>query len=113
MLSTRNKIDWFYSKLKCIIVKQRLKVTRAYNVHETGLSAVQTTDHIIAPKGTEQVGDMTSWKRDMNVTFCFQHCRTLYPTSVYICLRQKEDVFGNLKKTYILVMCSTFMRMAG
>jgi hypothetical protein len=41
---------------------------RIYNVDETGLSTVRVPPKIVAPKGTKQLGSMTSGERGQNVT---------------------------------------------
>lgn len=51
-------------------MKHKFGPENIYNLDETGLTSVQTPGKVLAPKGTKQIGQVTSAERGELVTMC-------------------------------------------
>lgn len=60
----------FFENLRTVFGRYQLGPEAIYNIDETGLTTVQRTQRVIAPKGTKQVGQATSAERGSLVTVC-------------------------------------------
>ncbi|KAJ8728916.1 hypothetical protein PYW07_006612 [Mythimna separata] len=59
----KTDITLFFNNLEKLMEPQMI-----YNVDETGITTVQETEKIIAPKGQKRVGSVTSWEREKGVS---------------------------------------------
>lgn len=66
----RQSVNLFYENLEATLAKYNLGPHQIYNVDETGLTTVQNTSKVIAPKGIKQLGQITSAERGELVTAC-------------------------------------------
>lgn len=63
-------VDQFFVALKELFMKHKFGPENIYNLGETGLTSVQTPEKVLAPKGTKQIGQVTSAERGELVTMC-------------------------------------------
>lgn len=61
-------VELFFTKYTELLSRFNFTSDRIYNVDESGLSTVHTPMKVLAPKGTKQVGNITSAERGNNVT---------------------------------------------
>lgn len=61
-------VNLFFNKYKDLLKKYNFTSERIYNVDESGISTVHTPMKVLAPKGSKQVGNITSAERGNNVT---------------------------------------------
>lgn len=66
----RKNVGDFFENLKTVYERYHFGPESIYNIDETGLSTVQRTQKVVAPKGTKQVGQATSAERGTLVTVC-------------------------------------------
>lgn len=64
----KNEVTRFFDNLETLMQKYNFGADMVYNMDETGITTVQETEKIIAPKGQKRVGSVTSWERGKNVT---------------------------------------------
>lgn len=64
----RPVVEGFFEKYKEVLLKHKFESQNIYNMDESGLSTVHNPPKVIAPKGTKQVGGVTSSERGVNVT---------------------------------------------
>lgn len=60
------ELDRFFDNLEIVMTKHHFPPSRIYNMDETGVTMVQETEKIIAPRGEKQVGSVASWERGKN-----------------------------------------------
>ena len=65
----RQRVGKFYDLLERVITDNELTPNRIFNMDETGFTAVQRPQKVLAKKGKHQVGSITSAERGKNVTF--------------------------------------------
>nr|XP_047133687.1 uncharacterized protein LOC124811672 isoform X1 [Hydra vulgaris] len=61
-------VQKFYNNLQTILNRLKLENGDIWNMDETGITTVQTPDHIVARKGFKQIGRVTSAERGNLVT---------------------------------------------
>ena len=66
----RENTKLFFTKLSEILERYNFQAKDICNVDESGISTAQKPRTIVAPKGTKQVGVITSAKRGQTVTLC-------------------------------------------
>lgn len=66
----KTNVGDFFENLRTVYERYQLGPEAIYNIDETGLTTVQRTQRVIAPKGTKQVGQATSAERGSLVTVC-------------------------------------------
>lgn len=66
----RKNVGDFFENLKTVYERYHFGPGSIYNIDETGLSTVQRTQKVVAPKVTKQVGQATSAERGTLVTVC-------------------------------------------
>lgn len=66
----KTNVGDFFENLRTVYERYKLGPEAIYNIDETGLTTVQRTQRVIAPKGTKQVGQATSAERGSLVTVC-------------------------------------------
>lgn len=66
----KTNVGDFFKNLKTVYERHQFGPEAIYNIDETGLTTVQRTQRVIAPKGTKQVGQATSAERGSLVTVC-------------------------------------------
>lgn len=64
----KTNVGEFFSKYQEILNRKQYQPHQIWNIDETGLSTVHVPPKILAPKGTKQVGNMTSAERGTTVT---------------------------------------------
>lgn len=64
----KTNVELFFTKYTELLSRYNFTSDRIYNVDESGLSTVHTPVKVLAPKGTKQVGSVTSAERGNNVT---------------------------------------------
>lgn len=64
----RTTTNEFFDNLSTAMRKHNFAPQNIYNVDETGVTTVQTPNHIVAQKGKKQVGALTSQERGTLVT---------------------------------------------
>ncbi|BES98665.1 DDE [Nesidiocoris tenuis] len=64
----REAIKVMFDNLESVMEKHEFPPSNIYNVDESGISTVQDTVKILAPKGKKRVGSVTSWERGKNIT---------------------------------------------
>lgn len=64
----KTNVELFFSKYKELLSRFNFTSDKIYNVDESGMSTVHTPMKVLAPKGTKQVGNVTSAGRGNNVT---------------------------------------------
>jgi hypothetical protein len=65
----RQRVGEFFKLLQKIAEEENLTAERVFNVDETGFTAVQKPQKVLARKGKHQVGSITSCERGRNITF--------------------------------------------
>ncbi|KAJ8910110.1 hypothetical protein NQ315_013249 [Exocentrus adspersus] len=63
-------INLFFENLDKVYSTYKFQPHQIYNVDESGLTTVQSTTKVIAPKGAKQIGQITSAERGDLVTAC-------------------------------------------
>ena len=66
----RENTKLFFTKLSEVLERYNFQAKDIWNVDESGISTVQKPRTIVAPKGTKQVGAITSAERGQTVTLC-------------------------------------------
>ncbi|XP_026315200.1 uncharacterized protein LOC113226693 [Hyposmocoma kahamanoa] len=66
----KTNVGDFFTNLRAVYERHQFGPESIYNIDETGLTTVQRTRRVIAPKGTKQVGQATSAERGSLVTVC-------------------------------------------
>ena len=66
----REHTKLFFTKLSEVLELYNFQAKNIWNVDESGISTVQKPRTIVAPKGTKQVGAITSAERGQTVTLC-------------------------------------------
>lgn len=66
----RKNVGEFFANYKNVLDRYKFGPEAIYNVDETGLTTVQSTQKVLATKGCKQVGQMTSAERGTLVTLC-------------------------------------------
>ncbi|CAG4983519.1 unnamed protein product [Parnassius apollo] len=66
----KTNVDNFFSKLADVLDRYKFSLSRIWNVDETGVTTVQKPRKVLAPKGSKQVGSITSAERGTLVTLC-------------------------------------------
>ena len=60
----------FFDNLKSILSNSNIPPTRIWNLVETEINTVPNSRDILCRSGTNQVGQIRSGKRDLNITMC-------------------------------------------
>lgn len=68
MAFNKTTVNEFFNNLATVMERHKFEPENIYNVDETGVTTVQTPDHIVATKGKKQVGALTSQERGTLVT---------------------------------------------
>lgn len=63
-------VDKFCVALQELFIKHKFGPENVYDLDETELTSVQTPGKVLAPKGTKQIGQVTSAERGELVTMC-------------------------------------------
>ena len=66
----KHNVDMFYSNVHEVLTKYKFQPNNIWNCDETGVTTVQTPEHVIAGKGERQVASVTSAERGTLVTMC-------------------------------------------
>lgn len=86
------EINRFFENLEAVMLKYKFEAENVYNADETGVTTVQKTEKIIAPKGQKRVGAVTSWERGKNVTvICAMSASGLFIPPLFIFPRQRHS----------------------
>lgn len=86
------EITCFFENLEQVMTKYSFQPADIYNVDETGVTTVQGTEKIIAPKGQKRVGAVTSWERGKNVTvICAMSASGSFIPPLFIFPRQRHS----------------------
>lgn len=64
----KTEVMRFFNNLERLMMQHHFEPTMIYNVDETGITTVQETEKVIAPKGQKRVGSVTSWERGKTIT---------------------------------------------
>jgi predicted RNA binding protein with dsRBD fold (UPF0201 family) len=65
---SKKNVELFFTKYTELLLRFNFTSDRIYNVDESGLSTVHTPMKVLAPKGSKQVGNITSAERGTNVS---------------------------------------------
>lgn len=86
------EVDRFFENLENVMTKYHFPPSHIYNVDETGITTVQETEKIIAPRGQKRIGAVTSWERGKNVTaICAMSASGTYIPPLFIFPRQRHS----------------------
>lgn len=86
------EVDLFFKNLENVMTKHNFSPSQIYNMDETGVTTVQETEKIIAPKGQKRVGTVTSWERGKNVTvICAMSASGSFIPPLFIFPRQRHS----------------------
>ncbi|BFZ21310.1 hypothetical protein BsWGS_24349 [Bradybaena similaris] len=66
----RHNVATFFNLLQVSYTTLNVSGAQIYNLDETGVTTVQNVPRVIAPRGTKQVGQITSRERGELVTMC-------------------------------------------
>nr|XP_022908606.1 uncharacterized protein LOC111419952 [Onthophagus taurus] len=86
------EVDRFFENLENGMTKYHFPPCHVYNMDETGVTTVQETEKIIAPRGQKRVGSLTSWERGKNVTaLCAMSASGSFIPPLFIFPRQRHS----------------------
>ncbi|KAL2083799.1 hypothetical protein ACEWY4_021572 [Coilia grayii] len=68
---SRVNVGKIFDNLSKVLQKHKFSPQNIWNVHETGITTVQTPDRVVARRGEKQVGALTSAERGTLVTMAF------------------------------------------
>nr|XP_047124725.1 uncharacterized protein LOC101237912 [Hydra vulgaris] len=86
-------VQKFYNNLQTILNRFKLKRGDIWNMDETGITTVQTLDHIVAKKGFKQIGRVTSAERGNLVTVAvavFASGNSIHLFFIFPCVKFKS-----------------------
>lgn len=66
----RKNVTEFFDNYRSVLDRYKFGPEAIYNIDETGLTTVQSTQKVLAVKGCKQVGQMTSAERGTLITLC-------------------------------------------
>lgn len=88
----KTEVTLFFNNLERLMTQHNFEPHRIYNVDETGITTVQETEKIIAPKGQKRVGSVTSWERGKTVTvICAMSASGSFVPPLFIFPRQRHS----------------------
>ncbi|CAB3236996.1 unnamed protein product [Arctia plantaginis] len=88
----KTEITLFFNNLEKLMVQHNFEPQMIYNVDETGITTVQETEKIIAPRGQKRVGSVTSWERGKTVTvICAMSASGSFIPPLFIFPRQRHS----------------------
>lgn len=93
----KHNVETFFGKLKDLIKKYDFTAEHIYNLDESGISTVHSPEKVVAPKGSKQVGSMTSGERGTLVTIiaCANALgNTVPPMMIFPRVRFKEAMLN-------------------
>jgi len=67
----KNNMNAFYNNLSVVMDRYKFEPQQIYNTDETGITTVQKPDRVVARRGAQQVGSVTSAERSTLVTLAF------------------------------------------
>ncbi|XP_039752852.1 uncharacterized protein LOC120628493 [Pararge aegeria] len=86
------EVDQFFENLEKVMSKYHFPPSQIYNMDETGVTTVQDTEKIIAPRGQKRIGAVTSWERGKNVTaICAMSASGSFIPPLFIFPRQRHS----------------------
>ncbi|XP_030758031.1 uncharacterized protein LOC115883762 [Sitophilus oryzae] len=94
---SKNKVNEFFRHLKDVLDKNIFPPHRIYNCDETGITCVQKPGKILAKKGRNQVGRLTSLERGKNTTLLASVSATgtfIPPFMVFPRVRMNPSLLG-------------------
>lgn len=88
----KTEVRLFFDNLEKLMTQYKFEPHMIYNVDETGVTTVQETEKIIAPKGLKRVGSVTSWERGKTVTvICAMSASGSFIPPLFIFPRQRHS----------------------
>lgn len=88
----KTEITLFFNNLEKLMKQHNFVPQMIYHVDETGITTVQETEKIIAPKGQKRVGSVTPWERGKTVTvICAVSASGSFVPPLFIFPRQRHS----------------------
>ncbi|XP_072392442.1 uncharacterized protein [Diabrotica undecimpunctata] len=86
----KDEVGLIYKNFDTVMTKYNFPPNRIHNMDETGISTVQKPGKILAPRGQNQVGRVTSWERGKNITVvCAMSVSEMYTPPMFIYPRKR------------------------
>lgn len=86
----KTEVNTFFQNLENVMEKFKFTPNNIYNMDETGITTVQETNKILAPKGQKRIGAVTSGERGQTTTIiCAFNAAGTYVPPFFIYARQR------------------------